>query len=110
MSRRPKLSLSSGSKVDKKQAAGFEAAATPSNHVDAQSHHIATPADRSEAIPYAAKPSPKAMGVQNNPPSADDKTAPQAAAAWPGGKRFAKVILIVVAAALSLYLLKRRLL
>ncbi len=130
MSRRPKLSLSSDDKIDKKQAPGFE---------------VTAPIDRVKTAPSAAESAPENMLTQGSvtgsgrtipqatvrsdraeaKPSAtesfpDDKvaqgsvigggrTVPQAAA-WPVSRRFVKVVFVVVAAALSLYLLKRRLL
>ncbi len=97
MSRRPKLSLSPDNNTHKKQASGFFEAAAPSTHAN-------TTQD-------ATKPAPEDIGNRNST-SGIDKTVPQVSqtTTWPTGRQFVKVVLVVVAAALSLYLLKRRLL
>ena len=93
MSRRPKLNLSSDNNTHKKQALGFESA---------------VPADQTDAMPETSASAPEDLGVQDAT-SGLGKTAPQASA-WPVNRKWVKVVLVAVAAALSLYLLKRRLL
>lgn len=92
MSRRPKLSLSSHGHVDKKQAPGFAAAA-----------------GNSEITPGATNSAP---GNRDAPGAAErgGKRGPQVVVQPAASRRFLKVVLVVVAAALSWYLLKRRLL
>ncbi len=130
MSRRPKLSLSSGNKVDKKQAPGFEVTAStnrvetaPSATDSAPDHMVpqgsvtgsvstipqaAARPDRAEAKPSPTESVPDDK-VARGSVIGGGRTVPQAAA-WPVSRQFVKVVFVVVAAALSLYLLKRRLL
>ena len=93
MTRRPKLSLSPADAVDKKQAPGFEAAAAPS--------------EDSETTSSATESTPENPAAHNTV-IGDDKAVPQATD-WFSGRKLVKVVLVVAAAALSLYLLKRRL-
>ena len=94
MSRRPKLSLSPGNTVDKKQAKGFAAPIASSDHAE-------------ETAPRATVTYPGDMDADARP-SVNDTTASQSTT-WSNRNRLVKVVLVVVAAALSLYLLKRRL-
>lgn len=94
MSRRPKLSLSPDNSVDKRQAPGFEAAAAFEN--------------RESSTPTATEESSHENRAGRESVSEDARTVQQATT-WPVGMRFVKVALVMVAAVLSLYLLKRRL-
>jgi len=93
MSRRPKLSLSPEVNVAKKQATGFGVATPSSGHAEAKPNTTYGFMGGVDAAPF---------------PGGNDKTIPQPTT-WPGRGRIFKVVLVVVAAALSLYLLKRRL-
>lgn len=101
MTRRPKLSLSSGNPIDKKQPPGFEAAIKLENPQT-------TP--RTTRAP-SATPSPSSHeDIRAHDPAIEaTKTVPETKAR-PAGKQVAKVILVIIAAVLSLYLLRRRLL
>jgi len=86
MKRRPKLSLSPGNNVDKKQAPGFEPAASR----------------RAQTAPDPAPPPPQPPPAQR--PGNDQAARPKPVWARPA----VKALLIAAATALSLYLLKRR--
>ena len=91
MTRRPKLSLSPENKDYKKQAPGFDSIASP---------------HEPETMPGATAPS-----TENRENPSTTKWAgkiAQPADTWSTGK-VVKVFLVAAAAALSLYLLKRRL-
>ena len=92
MTRRSKLSLSPDHKVDKKQPAGFEAA---------------NASDPLKSTPDSTEPTTEHMETQDST-SGENKSASKTAVR-PGGMNLIKVALVVVVAAFSLYLLKRRL-
>lgn len=94
MSRRPKLSLSPYNNVEKTQAKGFTAPMASS--------------DRAEETAPRATDTYHGDVDAGTRPSGNDTTASQSTT-WPDRNRWVKVVLVVVAAALSLYLLKRRL-
>ena len=99
MTRRPKLSLSSGNPIDKKEPPGFEAAIKLENPQT-------TP--RTTRAPSAIPSSHEDIRA-HDPAIEATKTVPETKAR-PAGKQVAKVILVIIAAVLSLYLLRRRLL
>lgn len=89
MKRRSRLSLTPDPGVDKKQAPGFEQAASSSSRARSETSADAGP----------TRPKVKSGGTQAGTPTL----------AWPGGKQVFKAVLVIAAAAVSLYLLKRRL-
>jgi len=97
MTKRPKLSLSEGKGGDKKQAPGFETA----------------PANNSEVRSEAWREQPGATQRQRRkstarkPQGVEDEVALERPA-WPRGRQVVRAVLVVAAAALSFYLLKRR--
>ena len=90
MNRRAKLTLSSGKDVDKKPAPDFD---------DAMS-------DSSVASPKATDEQPGISAAQSSGLKEDEAVLEMPA--WRDRKQVVKVVLIVAATALSLYLLKRR--
>jgi hypothetical protein len=83
-------------KVEKKQAPGFRAAAA---------------AERAQAPPEVGKTAPERTGPEGSH-ARDSKrmTTPTRIEGWPAGKQLLKIALVVAATALSVYLLRRRLL
>ncbi len=127
MTRRPKLSLSPEHNANKKLPPGFEttakaehpqtshsAAAQSSGIKERKPEKIAArdPASTDNTISLQTTAWPTQQKRQSeksgprDPASANNKPAPQATT-WPA-KQIVKVAIAVVAAALSLYLLKRR--
>jgi len=109
MKRRPKLSLSPGNNVDKKQAPGFEPAASDRARTapdpappPPQPPPVQRPSNDQAARPNPAQTPPEPPPVQR--PGNDQAARPKPVWARPA----VKALLIVAATALSLYLLKRR--
>ncbi len=118
MKKRPKLSVSS-SKVDKKQAAGFDPA--PAGDLDVKPNK---PAEEKPAISASAEQmtNPEQMASAERVTSAERVANPEQMASaeqllneaglqkpgWANGKQILKAVLVIAATAASLYLLKRR--
>ncbi len=126
MKKRPKLSLSAGKDVDKKQALDFETsipaepeippaeaekprarAAAPSPGIRARPP-VSTERNRSEGDDTPSRPKVNARAsqpaVDNRPDQPKDIDKPRPSK----GGQIVKTLLVVAVAALSLYLLKRR--
>ena len=126
MKKRPKLSLSAGKDVDKKQALDFDV--VPPAEPEALPAEVETPRERASVqAPGIREESPVPAGssrsggdgeatrptvnatasrptVETRPSQATDIDVPSAFR----GKHIVKTLLVVAVAALSLYLLKRR--
>lgn len=113
MTRRPKLSLSAANIVDKKQPQGFETVIRPEKpqKPDKRVNPTKPKTTPSAAMPRGAPeaPPPKVTKTRSPMATVSRATTPQVTTNGPSRKQVVKVILVVVAAALSLYLLKRRL-
>ena len=88
MKRRSKLSLSPDPGVDKKQAPGFEHAASSPSRAGPETGANARAA-RPKVEPGRAQASTSAL-------------------TWPGSRQVFKAVLVIAATTVSLYLLKRR--
>lgn len=99
MNRRPKLSLVSNRELNKKQALDFEPAKESEKTLD--SDFAAESAGR--------RPSQERFKPQRLV-SEQEKRTRQKSSQWPDGKLILKGVIVVTAVALSLYLLKRRIL
>ncbi len=115
MNRRAKLSLVPNKGVVKKQAAGFEVAAAESGQGQADTPPAAARVkapDGAEAAPGRTKAPPGRAGALPRTVEAasarGDKAPSVAPSPWPSGRQLLKVAAVVVVAALSLFLLKRR--
>jgi len=100
MNRRPKLSLVSNRELNKKQALGFEvtkqAGEEPSREFEARG------AGSIRETPPRKPFQPEQLVASNR---RDDQPKNSG---WPDGRQLAKVVVVVMTVALSLYLLKRR--
>ena len=93
MSRRPKLSLSPEVNIDKKQAKGFKTSNPSPKQTDPTPNTTYGFTRSMDADPF---------------PSGNENAIPKPAAR-PNRERIVKLVFVVVAAVISLYLLKRRL-
>lgn len=98
MSRRPKLSLVQNRETSKKQALAFD--------VDR------APAASESSPPPAAPPRSAVEPVQPEQLQADNQqpTQKKGSSGWPQGRLLAKAAIVAVTVALSIYLLRRRVL
>ena len=102
MNRRAKLTLASSRDITKKQAPGFEGMASATASVQAQSKAPPPPPLRSVVV-EAEAPQKKAEAS-----GAGEEVMAAPSAPWTRGAQLVKIVVVVVATALSLYLLKRR--
>ncbi len=100
MSRRAKLTLAFSRDAPKKQASGFEWTAPPSDPMQAQSRSSHAPGAKTD---QAQAPEQRAQAVHKRGKAVAPPPIP-----WSTGRKLLKVAVVVVATALSLYLLKRR--
>jgi len=102
VNRRAKLSLVPSRDITKKQAPGFEGMASATESVQAQSKAPPRPPLR-PAVVEADVPPNRAESS-----GAKEKVASMPSVPWTSGRQLVKIVVVVVATALSLYLLKRR--
>ena len=108
MKKRPKLSVSSGSKVEKQQAPGFDTGAAVSG-LDAKPDKLAE-----EKPAMSAKPDQitNTEHIANAEHVANAEQMMNEAGlqkpAWANGRQIVKAVLVIAATAASLYLIKRR--
>lgn len=102
MNRRPKLSLDANRALNKRQALDSEPSARPTTGQGTESA-----AEAPDSAPGAPYPKP----FQSERLVARNRDQQQrGGAAWHNGKPILKAMIVVLTAALSIYLLKRRLL